>query len=208
MSYDPLDEARDAMYEKISDELYPEHKDQAIVEFTTERLRSYYVANPTVMRPAVDALLEAQRLHENGHYAATVLFAASSIEILLKITILKPVFYGLVHIESLADVVVEKIFGKTGYDVKLLERIFTEFVKTDVKTIIRNGATKSLIVECNELRSLRNSVTHSGTFCTLEQATLSIALATAVYEEIVRVMLHNLGLQVVEKGEIQLIANQ
>ena len=204
MSYDENDAAMDDMYEKIGVELYPEHKDQAIAEFSTERLRSYYAANPFVMRPAVDALLEAQRLFKNGHDAATIIFSASCIEILLKITILKPVFYGLVHIESLADIVVEKIFGKTGYDIKLLERIFEEFVKTDIKTIKREGTAKSLVVEFNEIRNLRNTIAHSGASCTSEQASQSIVVATAVYDQIVRSMLNNLGLQVIERGEIRL----
>ena len=194
MSYDDDDAARDAWYEKVSN--------QAVDDFMMERLRSYYVANPAVMRPAVDALLEAQRLYKNGHYAATVLFSASCIEILLKITILKPVFYGLVHNERLADVVVEKIFGKTGYDINLLGRIFSEFVNTDIKTIVRDGAKKSLMEECNDLRTQRNKITHSGASCSCEEAALGITLATVIYEEIVRVVLYNLGLHNIEKGMI------
>ena len=41
MSYDLHDEARDAMYDEISRELYADHKAQAITEFTTSRLQSY-----------------------------------------------------------------------------------------------------------------------------------------------------------------------
>jgi len=48
MIYDELDAARDEMYELISYELYPDHKQQAIEEFTTDRLRSYYVKHPSV----------------------------------------------------------------------------------------------------------------------------------------------------------------
>ena len=38
MSYGPEDAAWDEAYENMSRELYPEHKEQAIAEFTRERL--------------------------------------------------------------------------------------------------------------------------------------------------------------------------
>ena len=96
MSYDPQDAAFDQMYERISDELYPEHKERALSDFTEERLRSFYLDNPAVMRPAVDILQEVKRLQENGHSSATVVFCATAIELFLKATLLQPIVYGLV----------------------------------------------------------------------------------------------------------------
>jgi hypothetical protein len=52
MSYDEMDAARDAFYEELQKEV--------IADFTSERLKSYYVQNPTVMRPAVDAIQEGR----------------------------------------------------------------------------------------------------------------------------------------------------
>ena len=43
MSYDESDAAWDEFYDRMSEELYPDHKDQAITEFTEERLQSYYL---------------------------------------------------------------------------------------------------------------------------------------------------------------------
>ncbi len=62
MSYDEHDAALDEFYDQISKELYPDHKEQAISEFTEERLRSFYVKSPFVMRPAVDSLQQGKRL--------------------------------------------------------------------------------------------------------------------------------------------------
>jgi len=39
MSYDEYDAAMDEMYDRIGVELYPEHRAQAIDEFTADRLR-------------------------------------------------------------------------------------------------------------------------------------------------------------------------
>lgn len=93
MSYDEHDAAMDEMYERIGDELYSEHRIQAISEFTADRLRSFYLANPMVMRPAVDALQEAKRLKANGHHPAAVVFCATTIELFLKATLLQPIVY-------------------------------------------------------------------------------------------------------------------
>ncbi len=51
MSYDERDAAMDEMYERIGDELHPEHRVQAIDEFTADRLGSYYLANPWLCAP-------------------------------------------------------------------------------------------------------------------------------------------------------------
>lgn len=40
MSYDEHDAALDEFYDYMDKELYPEHREQAISEFTEERLRS------------------------------------------------------------------------------------------------------------------------------------------------------------------------
>ena len=44
------------MQEQALEDLYEEFKEQAIEEFTSERLRSYYLANPLLAKPALDSL--------------------------------------------------------------------------------------------------------------------------------------------------------
>ena len=61
MSYDPSDAARDDFFESIAQELYPEHKAQAISEFTAERRRSFYVANPN---PKFQGTLRINRMND------------------------------------------------------------------------------------------------------------------------------------------------
>ncbi|QJD93240.1 hypothetical protein HH213_26040 [Duganella dendranthematis] len=205
MSYDANDAAMDDMYERISDELYPEHKNQAIGEFTAERLRSFYLDHHGVMRPAVDALQEAQRLQDNGHFAATVVFAVSCTELLLKAAILTPVVHGLVHIESLADVVVENTFSGPGYSryAKLLAHLFTEFVGIDIHSLQRPESNAKLLAECDAQRGLRNRIVHAGASATEEQARAGVAISTAVFNLIVNPMLHQLRLTVEDAGQIQ-----
>lgn len=95
MTDDRSDAASEAgwneLYNQMSSELYPEHKDQAITEFTKDRLQSYYLKNPNVMRPAVDAIQHGKKLQKDGYNSAALIFFVSAVEILLKATLLKPI---------------------------------------------------------------------------------------------------------------------
>ena len=205
MTYDPFDAARDEMYEEIARELYPDHKAQAIGEFTSERLQSYYIANPTVMCPAVDAIQEGRRLEANAHSAAAVVLYVTAIELLLKATLLKPVVHGLVHSPGLADVIVQQALGQPGFDryTKLLSNLFREIVSMDIAAVNRKGASESLLSECTGQQALRNKIIHQGVNATAGQAEQTRLVSVAVYELIVHPMLARLGLQVVERGEIR-----
>jgi hypothetical protein len=130
MSYDEHDAAMDEMYARIGEELYPEHREQAVDEFTAERLRSFYLDSPMVMRPAVEALQEVKRLKANGHSEAVVVSCATAIELFLKATVLQPIVYGLVHSPALAAVIVKHAVGQAGFAryKDLLSRMFRELV--------------------------------------------------------------------------------
>ena len=204
MTYDQHDAALDEMYEQIGRDLYPEHKAQAIEEFTAERLRSFYVAMPMVMRPAVDALQEGKRLLAGGHNSAAVVFYVSAIELLLKATLLKPVVHGLVHSEGLAEVIVQLALGQPGFDrySNLLAQLFSELAGLEIRSIARSGATEKLLVECTAQQALRNQIIHQGATCSVSQAKLAQDVSVAVYELVVHPMLARLGLTVVEEGAI------
>src|SRR5882724_12482046 len=150
MSYDPFDEARDEMYAEIARELYPDHKTQAIDEFTSERLQSYYVANPMVMRPAVDAIQHGRQLQKKEHDAAALIFFVTAIELLLKATLLKPVMHGLIHSPGLAEIIVQQAVNQPGFDryTKLLAKLFHALVDLDISTVKREGNSEPLLTEC------------------------------------------------------------
>ncbi|QIK19217.1 hypothetical protein [Ralstonia pseudosolanacearum] len=206
MSYTEQDAAIDEMYARISEELYPEHKEQAVSEFTADRLRSYYLANPMVMRPAVEALQEVKRLQANGHSSAVVVFCATAIELFLKATVLQPIVHGLVHSPGLADVIVKYAVGQTGFDRyrDLLSRLFQELAELDITKVARDGSKSALMDESRKVQELRNDIIHKGLFCDHVAAEHAINVAVAVYERIVGPMLGALGLTVVSKGRIEL----
>lgn len=199
-------EREDDLHDAIARELYPEHKERAIGEFTKERLRAYYKGNPRVMRPAVDAIQEGKRLAENGHHSAALVFFVTAIELLLKATVLKPVVHGLVHNTALADIIVEQALGQTGFDryTKLLSKLYVELAAIDINAITRPASNKKLLTECETLQRERNKIIHQGATCAPDLAQEGLHVAVAVYEQIVRHMLHALGLTVIEEGTIVL----
>lgn len=204
MSYDEHDAAMDEMYERIGNELYPVHSAQAIGEFTADRLSSYYLANPMVMRPAVDALQEAKRLKANEHHSAAVVFCATTIELLLKATLLQPIVYGLVHNNGLADIIVKHAVGQTGFDRyrNLLSRLFQDLANLNIATVSRDGVSVALIDEGRRVQDLRNDIIHKGVTCDADAAETAFEIAVAVFDKIVVDVLWSIGLVVGEKGRI------
>jgi len=204
MSIDEADAAREEFYDALRRELYDEHKEEAIAEFTTGRLKSFYLQRPDVMRPAVEAIQEGNWQQSNGRHAAALVFHVSAVELLLKATLLKPVVHGLVHNEALAEVVVRYTLGQTGFDRygDLLAQLFRTLANIELAEIRREGQSKKLLEECKALQTARNAVIHQGARSTAEEAELARLVAVAVFEMIVRPMLHSLGLAVVEKGAI------
>lgn len=205
MSYDEHDAAADEFYDQISKELYPDHKEQAISEFTEERLRSFYVKSPFVMRPAVDSLQQGKRLLSLEQEAPALVFFVSAIELLLKSTLLKPVVYGLVHHEPLAEIIVRHTLGQSGFDryEGLLSELFLGLAKMNIKDIKREGSEERLLDECKKLQKIRNDIIHRGEKCSKSDAELAMEVSVAVFELIVRPMLYSLGLTVIERGEIK-----
>ena len=141
----------------MSRQLYPEHKEQAIAEFTRERMRSYYVIRPEVLEPAVRAFKEAKSLLAASHHAATLVFAVSATELFLKAALLRPVVYGLVHSEGLAELVVTSALSQTSlkwYE-QLLAKLFFELAGIDLKMLLRKPGSRPLLEEANEAQMVQ-----------------------------------------------------
>jgi hypothetical protein len=192
--------------EAAKDEFIEQISLEAINEFTNERLQSFYVQNPDVMRPAVDTLQEGKVLYEKGHYSAAIVFFMSAIELLLKATLLKPLVYGLMHNEALADIVVEHTLAQTGFDryEKLIENLISIYAKKNPNEICRFNSSTKLLKECEQLQRIRNHIIHKGKCYDENEAKKAQDVSVAVYEEIVRPVLHALGLKIIDQGKIKI----
>jgi hypothetical protein len=176
MSFDPdqamMDAAREEYELEIGENylkefghelLYPEHYEEAIREFTTERLRSYYVAHPTLADPAHHSILYAKSLMPSFSNAALI-FAGTAIELTIKNALLKPIVFGLVHTEGLASFIMDLSTQHSGMERfhKLLTEVLAQFGGVDLRTYKRSGSSMALWQEIGEVQAKRNAVLHRG----------------------------------------------
>jgi len=198
VSYTLADAEWDEAYEAMARELYPEHKAQAIEEFTSERLRSFYLKEPTIAAAAARSYKEAMALLKDGHPSASYVFFVSSIEQFLKAALLKPVVFGLVHTEALASLIVDVTLSQTGLSryTELLSGLFENLVGTDIKSIQRTGATKKLLDEIADVQKIRNDIIHKGITVQKENARYALLVAHAVFTLVFKKMLGALGLTI------------
>ena len=196
MSYNEDDAARDAFYEQVGNE--------AIGDFTADRLKSNYDDHEAVMQPALRSMHEGKRLLDNGHPSAAIVFSASAVELFLKATILQPLVYGLVHNDKMADIIVNYTLGQTGFEryKDLLSNLFREVAGLDFAKVRRGGSNRPLIDECKALAKQRNVILHRGDTLSAQDAATACEISQAVYLLFVEPMLKALNLYIFDDGNI------
>jgi hypothetical protein len=174
---------------------YDIHAEQAIEEFVSARLQSFYVENPEVIGPPIDALSKARRLSGTGDYAAALVFAVIGIEVGLKLGFIKAIVYGSVHNETAAGIIADTAASHSGFDRLrgLLFQIISE-VGVDLSTYKRGASSKILWEEVIDLQKQRNAIVHRAQDASAEQAELAIAVASALLEDVFPALLTNIGL--------------
>jgi hypothetical protein len=178
------------------DEWYSDLVAEAIDEFTSDRLRSYYLTHASLAAPAFAMYNEAMTALSASQSAALVL-CATSIEVGLKVTLLKPVVYGLVHNESVADLVSDMVARQNGFDrfMPLLARVVAEYGGIDVNTFRMDGHAKTIWEEIEIIQKKRNTVVHQGKLATLEDVTLALQVGGFVLGMFVPSVLKGFGLK-------------
>ena len=176
-------------------ELRREYYNEVVSEFTTERLKSYYVAHPDLAGPAHASLLYAQSLLPT-HPMAALVFAATATELAVKTVLLRPIIFGLVHTEGFAFFITELTTQITCVDKfhSLLTEILAQFGGVDLETLKRPEATKTLWQEIAEVQKARNAVLHRGEIVDESKAHLAIAVAGSLLNDTFPQVLGRLGL--------------
>ena len=148
--------------------------------------------------------VEARYLEED-HPEACFVFATSAIEIYLKAAVLKPIIYGLVHNEQMAEVIVKTALDYSGFDryKKLISRLFLELCGKEIKEVKRPGSNKSILEEASEIRKTRNNIVHRGDTVTRDQAKFALDVTYMVLWNIVDEMVKSLDLWIDKKGTVR-----
>jgi len=200
MSYDEHDAAMDAFYDRMSEELYPDHKEQAIGEFIEERMQSYFLKNPTIIRPPIDCYHHANELIQVSPQSALVMYTTAT-ELFLKSVLLKPVLYGMIHNEKIANTIVDATTGQSGFSryTKLLNALCLHAAGIQLNEI-KGVNEKPILIEAEEVQEIRNRVVHQGYRATPHEMGRAKNIASLILQEVVEPVLNNLHLVV---GEYQ-----
>jgi len=196
MSYDEWDDKYDRWISELSDELYPEHREQAISDFTTQCFQRYYLANPRISECPTRLLTEARGLHSE-HSSAALVFAAAAMEVALKVTILRPLLSGFVHNESIAEIFSGFLTDRgSSFDrlKRLIFPVLSECAGLDLSFFKRHGSAKPLWEEIREVQSWRDLFLHRGDFASHIQSQTAIEVASTVLETLFPLVVTNLGL--------------
>jgi len=191
MSISPLDYEQDEAYAAF----YEEHFEQAVEEFTTELLQSYYREHRDVVQPALQALREANTQRTSSP-TASFLFAAIALEVGVKEALLRPVVHGLIHNDAAAELVTTLVIRQhrfDGFQGNLLT-LLSEYGGVDLTAYQRPGSTKALWEEIKTVQKTRNLIVHRGHRVGSPETDQALGVASCVLEIILPKVLDALGL--------------
>jgi HEPN domain-containing protein len=204
MSMTEQEAAEEEWYNALEQELYEQHKEEAVEGFKKQRLHSYYPTNPEILKKGVLTYQEAEKLLANGHSSASLAFSVSAIEQLIKTGVLMPVIHGLVHTETVAELIVKQVIGRSGiasYQ-KLLRKLFESLADVSVDDVKRDSSNKPLLEEMIELQKVRDGVIHRGEQITVSEAKDALSIALSVFNSLLVPMLTALDLTIEPGGRI------
>ncbi len=204
MSYDESDARDDAMVESmyasffddqsVRDAFHESLYDEIVGDFTDARLRSFFGSQPDAAVPAAAALDDARTLRAVNE-TASFIFASTAMEVGLRITLLQPIVYGLVHTDSAAALITRlAIATKDANLVKILLDLLAAHGSVDPRTHRRGGSPQTLWEEQSTITVKRNRVMHRAERASGDDADFAIAVAATILDELFPTLVANLGL--------------
>lgn len=188
------DDYIDSLFQSFLEDHGPEIREEAIADFTKERLQSYYRGDPDVAKASLLRLEEARALLP-GHPSAALVMAGSAMEVGLKVALLKPIVFGVVHQDWVAEGIAELAIKPVGLDrfKNLLSPILAEYAGKDPLVHKRPGSSRTLWEEILEVQQNRNAVIHRAEAGTVQQAEQAVATAWEILETILPAVVDALG---------------
>ena len=204
----PDEAAMEDFYDRMSEEFYPDHKEQAIDEFIEERMHSYYLINPNVIQVPISCYYHGNQLLDISPSCALVMYT-TAIELFLKSVLLKPVLFGMIHNENIANMIVDTSTGQSGFSRynKLLSTLC--FHAADIKlNEIKGIDGKPILLEADEVQQIRNRIVHQGYMATVEEMSKAKKIASLILSEVVEPVLNNMNLAInTDNGGFAVVKN-
>lgn len=198
------EQAYSEFVDSLAKELYEEHKERAIEEFVSERLSSYYIEHSHIAEQAI-LFLKRAKFYRESDPVVSLLFSSTATEVLLKTVLLKPIVYGLVHTESLAELIASGLVKQTGID-RFKELVFgilehhIEF-EEGIHKYCRDGSETPLWKERENIQNVRNAVLHQAKLCTEAESEISYEVAMA-FTRLTNILLSSIGFKFTKGGVI------
>ncbi len=179
-------------YEEYMAEIYDIHTE----EFKSERLKSYYIDNKLLAQPAIDALSEARNLAAS-HATGGFIFASIAMEVGLKTTLLKPIVYGLVNVESvagfIANLTIRHRIGRGSFE-ELLFQILQEHGGVNLRHFQRSSSSKTLWKEIIYVQGVRDKIMHRAEVASQDEVDIALGVASEILEVIFPAVIKKIGL--------------
>ena len=209
MSMDWYEAEQEAAYsdmmDSLAEELYPEHKEQAIDEFIDNRLKSYYLKNNEIAINAVSFIKKSKNCIDSDP-TTSLLYSSIATEVVLKSVLLKPIVFGLVHTESLAELISNMLIKQNGVDrfKKLVFGILENHIEFEsgLEHYKRDDSKISLWSEREKTQVVRNNIMHRAQKCTDEQAFISYSVAV-VFFRLTEMLIQNIGFKFDDEWKIR-----
>ena len=206
MSMDYYEAEQEAAYdefvESLAKELYEEHKEQAIDEFIEERLQSYYLKNPDIAVNAIEFMKKAKSTMDSDP-TTSLIYSSISTEVILKSVLLKPVVAGLVHTESLAELISSVLIKQSGVDrfKEIVFQILENHIEFEdgIANYKREDSSETLWLERSRIQKTRNEIMHQAKSCSKEQAKLSYLVAVTFFY-FTKLLVENIGFKFESNG--------
>ena len=131
-----------------------------------------------------------------SHPTAALVFGVIATELAVKVVLLKPIVFGLVHNEGLASFITDLVTQHTGMErfQTLLTEILSQFGGVDLKVFRRPKSAKTLWQEIGEIQTARNAVVHRGEAVDDANTALAMAVAATLLKDIFPQVLAKLNL--------------
>ncbi len=195
------DEDRRAYYEQqaAEEEYIEEISIQAVNEFTSERLQSYFLTYPEVAKEAYFALDEAIRLKKSDFFSAAFLFSVIATEVAVKSVLLKPIVNGLVHNIPTSTLITDLVV-RNGLDriEELLCTSLNNIANIDLKSFTRDSSGQNLWSEIKTLQKKRDYLVHRAKMPSQTDAEQAISVADAVLVNLFPAVIEAIGLHLHE----------
>lgn len=187
----PEDVARDEWIAQLSD--------FAIEEHAFDRLRSYYVEHPDLAKSAFQIFNEGCDVI-NASASAAVILLMTSFEVALKAAILKPIIYGIVHNESLSDMVSDVVMrgnGVSGHK-SMLSAITQQFGDIDLENVQLGESATPFWKLFEQTMKVRNMVVHQGKLANRIDAENAVELSMWVLSDVFPAILRRCGMKLID----------